>query len=424
MVTILRLAEFFGAVYLIGRILLALWRLRSARRFLPVVVLCFAPVVANAAGNEPLCDELGSNCICSEPLDTTTYSNSGTGAAFWWNPGDTTTKQCGLFGSTNGFIEENSFSHSGVSSGEEIDNLPAGHTNTYVLKSGSATMGFIGHYLPSTPTARVAMRGYVYYSTDFDFTNENSCTNSGKTFQLGSPGPIMSHTGTPHLYSWTSGNDWVSDTPGQPFDCCVKGPGHDAGVDGEGFAHFRGKWFRYELIVRNTTTTGQTIIQVYRKNVTDDGPEYKIIDTSIATTQPVGDNWTSTIAASLSPPDQVRDLWFDLFRHGNCSGHNALSHVLVAAWSTDSGQRIGAASAIEGGAPPADNTIVLLFEWAPIATGVLWHFRQAIVSGVLVCWMMGGALFSLTSQKAKQLSYTATLKTVEGFNKVLEKVSH
>ena len=367
-------------------------------RWMVLIGLVFVPYVAFAAGNEPLCDELGSNCICSEPLDTTTYSNSGTGAAFWWNPGDTSTKQCGLFGSTNGFIEENTFSHSGVSSGEEIDNLPVGHTNTYVLKSGSATMGFIGHYLPSNPTARVAMRGYVYYSTDFDFTNENSCTNSGKTFQLGSPGPIMSHTGTPHLYSWTSGDDWTSDTAGQPFDCCVKGPGHDAGVDGEGFDHFRGKWFRYELIVRNTTTSGQTIIQVYRKNVTDDGPEYKIIDTSIATNQPVGDNWTSTIAASLSPPAQVRDLWFDLFRHGNCNGHNALSHVLVAAWSTDSGQRIGAASAIEGGGGGGgDNSIVLLFSSSAVTTmtfffqalafaGYLWSRRAAVVRAAFVFW--------------------------------------
>lgn len=322
--------------------------------------LFIIPSIAEAAGNEARCTELGADCLCSEPLNTTTYSNSGTGASFWWNPGDTTTKQCGLQGSTNGFIEENSFTHTGVSSGAAINALPVGHTNTYVMQAGSYTIGFIGHYLPSTPTARVAMRGYVYYSSNYDFTSQNSCTNSGKTFQLGPPGPIMSHTGTPHLYSWTSGSPWTSDTGGQPFDCCVEGPGHDAAVDGEGYNHFDGKWFRYELIVRNTTTSGQTIIQVYRKNVTDDGPEYKIIDTSIATNQPVGDNWTSTVAASLSPPSQVRELWFDLFRHNNCNGTNALSHVLVAAWSTDAGQRIGAATEIEGGSsdvtPPAAPT--------------------------------------------------------------------
>lgn len=403
------IAMVVGVIYALLAILSMIYRLWNSRhmKWIPLFVVLLLPVTANAAGSEARCDELGSNCICSEPLNTTTFSNSGTGAAFWWNPGDTTTKQCGLFGSTNGFIEENTFTHSGVSTGEAINALPSGHTNTYVMQSGSATIGFIGHYLPATPTERVAMRGYVYYSTDFDFTNENSCTNSGKTFQLGSPGPIMSHTGTPHLYSWTSGDDWTSDTAGQPFDCCVKGPGHDAAVENEFFDGFRGNWFRYELIVRNTTTTGQTIIQVYRKDVTNDGPEYKIIDTSIATTQLVGDNWTSTIASSLSPPAQVRDLWFDLFRHGNCNGTNALSHIMVAAWSSDAGQRIGAATEIEGGS--SSPSIVIFLEWITGIMSISWHFRNQLLAASLAVVSVSGTVWGAT----KGLTYNSAQKMAQ-----------
>jgi len=61
---------------------------------------------------------------------------------------------------------------------------------------------------------------------------------------------------------------------------------------------------------------------------------------------------------------------------------------------------------------------------APIATSMIWQFRASILSGMLAVWMMGGAFLSLTTQKTKQISYTAATATMHGVVKVLEKVAH
>jgi hypothetical protein len=119
---------------------------------------------------------------------------------------------------------------------------------------------------------------------------------------------------------------------------------------------YKGKWWRYELVVR-TAGTGVTTIEIYRKNVTDNGPDEKVIDTVVPTSQPVGQSWTSAQATSLRPSAAARELWFDLFRRDTCTGFAAMSHIMAASWSTDAGQRIGAALEIEGGSgapvPPA-----------------------------------------------------------------------
>lgn len=303
----------------------------------------------HAAGNEARCDALGTNCVCSNPLNSPTsgYSNTGTGASFWWKETAVTTKACHVQTSTDGFIETNSFYYTGDSSGAAINALPAGHSNTYVLHSNNGMFGFTGTIFPATPTQRVALRAYRYESSDYVHTG-GVCTNSDKVFQLGSPGPISTYSGGPALYSWNSGAAWTSDTAGQPADCCWYGPG-DVAFQGEGTSMYPGKWFYWEMVVRNTTTTGQTIIEIYRRNVTDNTSRQKIIDTSVATTQSVGDQWTSTIAASLSPPSRVDEIWFDFFRHtAVCAGTGDLAYLMAAAWDTDAGQMIGAASEIEG----------------------------------------------------------------------------
>lgn len=76
----------------------------------------------------------------------------------------------------------------------------------------------------------------------------------------------------------------------------------------------------------------------------------------------------------------------------------------------------------DGYPPTGDGTLALFLQWAPLTTGVIWHFRQAILSGLIAVWLMGGAFFSLTAQKTKQLSYQTTLSTVTSFNYVLSRL--
>ena len=44
---------------------------------------------------EQRCDALGANCVCSEPFRMTSFTKIIFGEAFW-NPTDSTTKECGF----------------------------------------------------------------------------------------------------------------------------------------------------------------------------------------------------------------------------------------------------------------------------------------------------------------------------------------
>lgn len=301
---------------------------------------------------EQRCIELSTNCICSEPLNTNSYSLAA-GTNWAWNPADTTTKECAVEGAQGGIIDDSSFRYAAVSSGEAITNLPVAHTNTWVLRTFDGSGGqFAGTHFPSnTPTARISLRGYRYYSNGYQFEPDGSvCLNTGKLMQMGIPGPIIVEYSHFHSYAWNTSSPWSPSG-----DCCWYGPG-DSAFQNQNLSAMRGKWFRYELVVRNTITTGTTIVELYRKNVTDNGPNQKILDTTAVTNQPVGVNWSSTFATTLSPGSTVDELWFNLFRNGTCAGFTALSHIMAAAWSTDAGQFIGPAYEIEGGTGGINST--------------------------------------------------------------------
>jgi hypothetical protein len=86
------------------------------------------------------------------------------------------------------------------------------------------------------------------------------------------------------------------------------------------------------------------------KNVTNNTPEELIIDSTVPTANPPESDWTSTIATTWKPAaTRVQEMYFDLFRRDTCLGYIGMTHIMAAAWSTDAGQRIGAAFEIEGG---------------------------------------------------------------------------
>ncbi len=118
----------------------------------------------------------------------------------------------------------------------------------------------------------------------------------------------------------------------------------------------KGKWLRYEIVVHNAAPTGPgTTFEVFLKNVTDNQPEIRIIDSSVAEGQ-----WTTALATMLHPTATISTMTINGYRAGSCTGFAAYSHYLAAAWSTDSGQRIGAAHELEGmdSVPPAPPTNV------------------------------------------------------------------
>jgi len=120
-------------------------------------------------------------------------------------------------------------------------------------------------------------------------------------------------------------------------------------------ASFRGKWFSFEAIYRNLPGPN-LVIEIYIRNITDNGPEIRIMKSDIPQAQVVGDQWTTTqYATTLSLTSVGWTHVFDLFRnvtaspHDNCSGYYGYTHYMVATWNTDAGQRIGPATEVEGG---------------------------------------------------------------------------
>lgn len=312
------------------------------------------------AANEVRCSQLGANCVCSEPLNTATYVPVN-GA--WWNPGDTTTKECLSEG--QGAIQNGSgFQFIAANSGADISALPAGHTNTYVLRDDSPNNGgFIGGRAPAgTPTARRAIRFYKYFSIDYNAQGDTGggC-NANKIAQFGRQwieGPMFTTEGGEwSIYDINAALGW-----NQTLDCCV-GPGPGNYQNGPPMSSLRGKWWRFEFIVHNAAVGGpSTYFELFIKNVTDNGPELQVLDTSQTKTMAAGDSWGVNQTGNLHLVSGTLDtMLINAFRASNsspCTGFASFSHYLMAAWSTDAGQRIGAAVEIEGGLNPAPSAPV------------------------------------------------------------------
>ncbi len=336
------------------------------------IVWC-APHEALAA-TEARCAALEASCVCSEPLQTTVFNQINT---YFWDAADTTSadKQCHTIVSAPGYegtlITHGSRIWSSLNSGPAWNALPAGHRLQRIqLNNEGPTGGFSLQHLWATdpiPTARRAQRLYLYYTPNFVFSEDYDnnvqpgvdCQNSGKTIQLSEQGGgiLTFSSGMWLVHAWAYKYDGVnSHWGGAPTDQA------QLGATGQGltmnYGDFKGKWWRYEIVYRNLPGP-KTIVEVYLKNVTDNTPEFKILDTSQpwVYTDRWGNQttWTQSQSDNLSLAQGGWDMFWDLFRNpqpgrDNCAGAYGFTHFMAAAWSTDAGQRIGAAAEIEGGA--------------------------------------------------------------------------
>lgn len=75
-----------------------------------------------------------------------------------------------------------------------------------------------------------------------------------------------------------------------------------------------------------------------------------------------------------------------------------------------------------GGSTTSQGTVVMFIEWGTLVATGLWHFRQAILAGAMAVCVGTGTLAAVTTQKTKQITYQATLKTIQGVNTLLAKV--
>ena len=343
------------------------YRLAIVPEVLIVTVLVLT-VQSHAASPEQRCTELGANCICSEPFQMTAWSSPQSG---YWIPNDfPATKSCTQLPGVTGAVVS---TDPGVAPQVGTDAtalaaLPVGNTIARFAKMNDASQPHGGtdamHMMSGgiTPRKRIAVRWYLYYSPTFNFCAVNTppC-NSGK-WMAPRPGFMeMSYsTGSNRLvqYGWAPGGglDWSGLTTTNS-DIAIA-PGQDLAFPMA--TELVGRWWRIELILTNNDSSGTSVIQIFWKDMTT-RIEYVVTDTRIGCTSPplgagcegVGgtsaQRWPANPA--LAPPGGGLDrIGPEFFRNGGpMSGYFGVLNYVMAAWSTDAGQRIGAAREIEGG---------------------------------------------------------------------------
>jgi len=300
---------------------------------------------------EQRCTDLGSNCICSEPLQATSYPESSND---FKNPNDTSSLECSQDGVTGGAITRTADDVVASTDATALAALPSGHSVSRFVRAADNHEGtfMLGHNTSvSSGNARVAARWYIYHTPTFDFAAEGTCINS-KIVQLNN-GALVDWNGTNfHTYGYT--------TFSPSEDCCLSGPGPDYGSVST--SEMKGAWWRWEVVLTNRSGPDFRM-QMYAENVTDPGGELEIIDIWSA-------NYSSASSdklydVNLTPPSLMTQIFSNNHRFSNgntCRGWIGLSHYMYAAWTTDSGQRIGAASEIEGGGGGGGSEVPLFMD--------------------------------------------------------------
>lgn len=318
--------------------------------------LWFLPADFSQAA-EARCNELGANCVCSEPFQMTGFTvfNSA-----WLNPTDSTTLECGTEVPNYPITRSDPSDLLGSTDATAMSRLPTGHSVSRFLATQPGLVGtlFVGGHrtssdLGSTYNARMAMRGYVYHSPDYNFRDETPpCHSKFLQGQVGS-WHIENAFGDLAMYQFTNSN-WGPPTA-FPRDCCSGLPGATATPPNH--AEWKGHWFRVEIVVTNRTGPGVRF-QLYMKDVTNgvtkwnNGNEALLVDWfgTAGGINPWDSSFNTVITSSPAQTPMDFNFYREISPSGACNGWRGISHMMVAGWNTDSGQRIGAATEIESGA--------------------------------------------------------------------------
>jgi hypothetical protein len=356
-----------------------LLRLWDARRlvFSMAIILAVGFTVLEACtafAQEQRCNELGANCVCSEPLTSPTIMPSGSGSAYF-KGSNPNTKPCAMDGQTGygirndlygGGTPPNLVVKSDATTLNKLPNRDASKT-AYYLSTPSGWTGdwMIGHSTVSD-YARVAFRFYLYRSSDFQHTSEGTCTNSKEAGVRGYGGSeggwAISSEGTgryPHAYSLLNFT-WS---------------GHPSGADGfEGsvpwgsgtwnVSGFKDKWVRIEVVTRKPNAAGHDL-EVYVTDITGGGTQQQVMKlsngcaTCVYPYQPFV--WDSSFRTTTTLGEYIAMLYRAAEGGGRCGGWQGALYFTIAAWSTDAGQMIGAAKEVEGGGgltpPPGPSSL-------------------------------------------------------------------
>ena len=406
------------------------------------------------AAVEAWCTSNSANCVCADNFQSTSYSMVGTtythGAV--WQGAQTTEKPCfyerqGSFQTRycpGGDVFANTVRIVPVSGGSPtsaetaaINALPPGHSvQRFLRPTGDFFSNTHGDQCSTYGTGhdridlsggikRLAIRWYVYYSPDYITKSENAACGNSKFGEVCNgtefANPCMVnqwHDSGTNVYNFvTSQWDWPTSggLGSQAYD------GFLTGRAPPGTAPFtnlvRGKWLRFEIIVRRPAPaeylTAGFDYELWITDVTLGTAPYMEVQLSAGCPDcvnidrdgngggsPYGNVadefyqpfvWTT----SVRPTDTsvtINSLAFQSYRDtnpvpsGECTGWWGWMYLAVAKWTTDAGQMIGAASEVEGtGQTCGNNTI----EGTEVCDGTDLASEtcasQGLSSGTLAC---------------------------------------
>lgn len=368
----------------------------------------------DAGAMETRCTTMDTDCLCSEPLQSTTYTDLGSGFA----NGDTAeTKPCAYWDGPTRRLNY-AFGATGTFAGD----MAVGSNSTVLaaLPNRTASMarylrpkydlfgtgnpstirlGYSNIDLTTRGIKRLSLRWYRYQSSDYEWAqmyhsapNDTSkkCTNGKIVYQN------SSYYQNPTL-TWQSYGDMV----GGPYNFSSAGGWHHGAYSSfEGMSAWiptagsapieltstRGKWARYETIVRRPRKVDSDAsgfdVELWIKNVTDGGANNQVAKFSAGCTGCMTLNGVSgqnfVWGTGSHPNVDMQDLHIEDYRasdttqtpeaDGKCYGWQAYAYVMMAAWTTDNGTEfIGAANEVEGtGSAPIGTPTLSVSSFIPI----------------------------------------------------------
>jgi len=355
------------------------------------VLLTFSPVLAV----EQACTALGNNCLCSEPMNTATYTQSGN----YWNPADSTTKQCTVTSAGDGYTIERSTADimgaSAVTHPAAFAALPSGATISNFLKASDNHSGifYVGSWGHTSYYTRYAVRWYKYFSSNYQLGIKLTSCVGDKLFytwvnQGGDYKGVADGNDAWNYYGFTN-NQFTNDGAAFSKDCCHTGP--ISGAWKPSGTSFLGKWIRFETIYTNRGTGMHHFnIQAYYTDVTTNpnGARTKFIDLreSCPGCGYFDGGWDPV--PNLVATQNYGTMIVNYREYGSspgCAGYSGTSHVMYAGWDTDAGQFIGAASEIETGtAVPSSGTFTSF-----TVSSILIALVIGLAAASMVCMILG-----------------------------------
>lgn len=307
--------------------------------------VAFAPMrlVRNdvVTGVEARCTELGANCVCSEPLDTTEdfAEMPGSGLDFADSPAAT---DCSGLSAGSAFSSDHGSGDFSMQLASSVAPMPVGATANRVMQIENGGANYlIGRSYATASDARMCQRYYMRVSNDFSGagTPGGGCQSErNKVMQLGFGASKLvqieerSDFGSGCYGPGTYKNFWIpshadpTGTPGQftiDWDDCNSSTG----------------WCRFELCVEGDLDAGTGI------NIEGRITAIAVGKDEIRNTRTSG-TWSPGVALGGFPEGWSADIF-----HGQGSGpvgKKWISHYMQAAWPTAAGQWIGCAEEVEG----------------------------------------------------------------------------